>query len=110
MAKFNKNAGEYLFHEGDRADQMFYIMHGTVSLPEIGVERSEGQVLGEIGIFSPTSKRITSVKCKTDCEFLTITTAKVIDLYYQNPKFGIYLLRLITKRLVDEVDRLKKST
>ena len=110
MTKFHKKAGEYLFYEGDKADQMFYVVQGTVSLPEVGVERSVGQMLGEIGLFSPTAQRITSVQCKTDCDFLTISADKVIDLYYQNPKFGIYLLRLITGRLVHEVDRLKKKS
>lgn len=108
MSRLHIKAGDYLFHGGDKADQMFYIVKGTVSLPEIGVNRSAGQMLGEIGLFSPTSSRITSAQCKTDCDFLTITAEKVIDLYYQNPKFGIYLLRLITGRLIQEVDRLKK--
>lgn len=108
MNRQHVNAGEYLFRGGDEADRMFYILRGTVQLPDIGVEREAGQVIGEIGLFSPTLQRTTSALCKTDCDFLTISRKKVLDLYYQNPTFGIYLLRLITGRLVQEVNRLQR--
>ncbi len=107
MSKRQVKAGEYLFHGGDQADGMLYIARGTVSLPEVGVERQAGEIIGEIGLFSPERRRTTSARCKTDCDFLFISDKKVLSLYHQNPKFGIYLLRLIVGRLVQEVDRLK---
>ena len=107
MSKRQAKAEEYLFHGGDQADGMLYIVRGTVSLPEVGVERQVGQIIGEIGLFSPERRRTTSARCKTDCDFLFISDKEVLSLYHQNPKFGIYLLRLIVGRLVQEVDRLK---
>ena len=109
MSRRHMRRGEYLFHEGDHADQMFYLLRGTLYLPEVRVERGAGQVIGEIGLFSPQMKRTMSAQCKTDCDFLSITGTKVLDLYYQNPKFGIYLLRLIAGRLIQDVDRLKNQ-
>jgi CRP/FNR family cyclic AMP-dependent transcriptional regulator len=109
MKRQRARAGDRLFRSGDRADRMFYIVSGTVSLPEAGVERSAGDVIGEIGLFSPVGQRTTSAHCSTDCELLVITDRQVFDLYYQNPKFGIFLLRLITGRLINEVDRLKQG-
>jgi hypothetical protein len=106
MSKRHMRCGEYLFHKGDHADQLFYIARGTLYLPEVSVERGAGQMVGEIGLFSPHLKRISSAQCKTDCDLLAITDTKVLDLYYQNPKFGIYLLRLITGRLIADVDRM----
>ena len=108
MSKRQAQAEEYLFHGGDYADGMFYITRGIVSLPEVGVERQVGQIIGEIGLFSPERRRITSARCETDCDFLFISDKEVLRLYHQNPKFGIYLLRLIVGRLVREVDRLKE--
>jgi CRP/FNR family cyclic AMP-dependent transcriptional regulator len=107
MRRRRAAAGEQLFRCGERADEMFYIVRGTVLLPEVGAHRTAGQMIGEIGLFSPQGTRTASARCETDCEFLSISGKKVLDLYYQNPKFGIYLLRLITGRLVEEVDRLK---
>ena len=51
MTKRQAKAEEYLFHGGDQADGMLYIVRGTVSLPEVGVERQAGQIIAEIGLF-----------------------------------------------------------
>jgi len=109
MKKRQMRTGDYLFRRGEMADEMFYIVRGQVALPEIEVERSAGQMIGEIGLFSPNRQRTASARCKTDCELLSITGTQVLDLYYQNPNFGIYLIRLITARLIQEVDRLHQS-
>ncbi|MCB1725293.1 MAG: cyclic nucleotide-binding domain-containing protein [Chromatiaceae bacterium] len=103
-------AGERLFTIGDRADEMFYIARGSVSLPELGMQRATGEVIGEIGLFSPGRQRTSSAVCTTECRLMTISGASVRDLYYQNPKFGWYLLNLITGRLVREVERLQRRS
>ncbi|MEJ2576144.1 MAG: cyclic nucleotide-binding domain-containing protein [Gammaproteobacteria bacterium] len=108
MSRRRVRAGEYLFRVDDYADEIFYIVRGTVSLPEVGVERTAGDMIGEIGLFAPNRARIASARCETDCELLTISEEKVLNLYYQSPEFGIYLVRLITGRLVRKVDRLKQ--
>lgn len=110
MERQRAKAGALLFREGDSADRMYYIVSGELGLPEVGAVRSAGDVIGEIGLFSPQRQRISSARCLSDCEFMTITDRKVLDLYYQNPEFGFFLLRLITGRLVHEVDRLKQAT
>jgi hypothetical protein len=38
---------------------------------------------------------------------LTITYDKVQELYFQNPTFGFYFLRLTTERLLQNVARLE---
>ena len=38
---------------------------------------------------------------------LTITYDKVRQLYFQNPTFGFYLLRLTTERLLQNLARLE---
>ena len=107
MDRLSLAEGAALFRAGDEADRLFYIAKGTVELTEIDVQRGAGDMIGEIGVFSPYGRRTSSARCATACELLTISHQKVFDLYYQNPQFGIYLLRLITGRMVEEVDRLK---
>jgi CRP-like cAMP-binding protein len=38
---------------------------------------------------------------------LTITYEKLMELYFQNPEFGYYFLRLTTERLMQNIARLE---
>jgi CRP/FNR family transcriptional regulator, cyclic AMP receptor protein len=40
---------------------------------------------------------------------LTATYQQVKELYFQNPQFGFYFLRLTTERLFDNIGRLEKE-
>ncbi len=59
-------------------------------------------MIGEIGLFSPDRKRTTSAICETDVEAHTLAEDKVWQLYYQNPKFGFYLVQLVIHRLLED--------
>ena len=39
---------------------------------------------------------------------LTVTYQQVEELYFQNPAFGFYFLRLATARLFENITRLQK--
>lgn len=59
-------------------------------------------MIGEIGLFSPDHQRTTSAICETEVEALTLAEDKVLQLYYQNPKFGFYLVQLVVRRLLED--------
>ena len=40
---------------------------------------------------------------------LTITYDRLLELYFQNPEFGYYFLRLTTERLMQNIARLEGS-
>jgi CRP-like cAMP-binding protein len=40
-----------------------------------------------------------TARCKTDVRAATITYDRFKELYFQNPEFGFYLLRLVVARL-----------
>ncbi len=40
-----------------------------------------------------------TVRCKTDVRVATITYDRFKVLYFQNPQFGFYLLRLVVARM-----------
>jgi CRP/FNR family cyclic AMP-dependent transcriptional regulator len=88
-------AGEVLFNKGDPATRLYLIQHGQVRFPEIGKVIAPGQIFGEVGVFAPQSVRTLSAICEEDCRLYTITREKVLELYYQNPKFGFFLIRLV---------------
>src|SRR5579872_2430146 len=99
-------AGEFIFRKGDPQTDVLYIVSGTVRLPEIEVTVSAGELLGEMAIFSPTMERSLSAVCVTDVESLHMPTDSVLKLYFQNPEFGLYLVRLITRRLLQDTHLL----
>ena len=45
--------GEILFRKGDAAHDIIFIMSGSLRIPELGIEISPGDVVGELGMLSP---------------------------------------------------------
>ena len=100
--KFAK--GDVLFRAGDPSKKMYLVQSGTVRLKELGKVLGPGEVLGEIGILSPSNRRTASAVCDTEVEIMSITEEKVLQLYYQDPKFGLFLVRLVIQRLLKNID------
>jgi len=99
--------GEVLFHKGDTANEMFYTVSGKFLVSEIGVELAPGRIMGELGFLSPKNRRTQTVECIENGEALTITYDKLLELYFQNPEFGYYFLRLTSERLLQNIARLE---
>jgi len=72
------------------------IHSGHADFPELRKRLSAGDVFGEIGLFAPQQVRTATAICADDCRLGTITGEKVVELYYQNPKFGLFLIRLVS--------------
>lgn len=101
MRNVQKPAGNLLFTKGDKPDQMIIIKSGTIHLKEIDAHCGPGDVLGEIGDFTPDNKRTCTAVCETECDLYTLNNDYMIQLYYQNPKFGMYLMRVVVARQLD---------
>ncbi|WP_429257469.1 LuxR C-terminal-related transcriptional regulator [Paraburkholderia sp. GAS334] len=99
MTPIRFKAGEVLFHKHAQSDALYYVVRGTVSLQEIGIEVGPGTMLGEIGLFSPDHRRTCTARCQSDCELLSASAAHAMRLYYQDPEFATYLIHLITRRM-----------
>jgi len=93
--------GDILFKKGDTADKMYYLCKGRIELKENNLIVEKGNLLGEMGIFSPHKERTGTAICMDDeMELYSITEKGVKQLYYQNPEFGFYLVKLITGRFI----------
>ena len=99
------HAGEILFRRGDTADRILYVSRGEVKLAEIGEAIRAGELIGEIGLFSPDRRRTHTIVCETEGELYEMTDEMIFQLYYQNPKLGFYFMRLVTSRLLKDVER-----
>lgn len=104
MKKEEFKAGEVIFKKGDAASKMFYLQQGRVKIKELDKTLGIGEVIGEMGIFSSDKNRTATVYCESDAVFYTIPETQVLQLYYQNPEFGIYLVQLIVKRFAKHAE------
>ncbi len=102
-------AGEVLFRDGDPADRMFYVVSGRYRLVEMGVAVEHGAIVGELGFVAPDRARTQTLECTEAGEVLQITYDQLSQLYFQNPKFGFYFLRLTSQRLFHDIARLETA-
>lgn len=102
-------AGHVLFRQGDKADELFYVASGTLRLEGVGVTIEAGNLVGEIGVFSPERLRTMTVICESDCELYQMTDEQIYRMYYQDPKLGFYFMKLIVERLLSDIQRNKAA-
>lgn len=107
MSERRYRKGDLLFAKGETADEMFYTMTGRYVLVELGIEIQPGHLVGELAMLSPDNRRTATLECIEDGTVLSITYEQVEQLYYQNPTFGFYFLRLATARLFHNIGRME---
>ena len=88
---------------------MYYTVTGKFLVKEIGVELPPGRVMGELGFLAPDNKRTATVECIEDGQVLFILYDKVRELYFQDPDFGFYFLKLTSERLLQNIARLESE-
>lgn len=101
--------GDIVFHKGDKADAMYYSVSGRYRLCEMGMDIPTGQVFGDLGLLAPDNQRTQTIECIEDGEVLTATYEQVKELYFQNPQFGFYFLKLTSERLFENITRLEQE-
>ncbi|HEY7246379.1 MAG TPA: cyclic nucleotide-binding domain-containing protein [Xanthobacteraceae bacterium] len=109
MTKRRYRQGDVLFRRDDEANEMFLVVKGTYVIPELGKNIEPGEIFGELGLLTSEQRRTQSVECTEAGHVLTITYDKVRELYFENPEFGFYLLRLVSERLLQEVGQLRRA-
>lgn len=87
-----------IFSKGDVADRAYVLIDGTVEIVEHGARLGPGAIFGEMALFTRAGKRTATAKCLTEVSLLSITYEQFEQLYFQNPEFGLYLVRLIVRR------------
>ena len=100
-----RKAGTEIFKAGDAADHLLLINSGRFRLAEASIELGAGEVVGELGFLSPGNKRTMTLVCIEDGETAKVSYSDIKQLYFQNPKFGFFLLQLVGKRLFQNIER-----
>lgn len=108
MSRREVKAGTTLWHRGDKASEMLYVHTGQLKLQEYDELMGPGSLVGEIGLFAPDNRRTRTIVCATDCTLYGLSAEAMALLYYENPKLGYHVMRLIVARLMHDVDVASK--
>ena len=104
MTRRQAKAGQTLWNKGDKATEMLYVESGRLNLIEYDESIGAGAIVGEIGLFAPDNRRTRTVVCETDCTLYGLSADAMAQLYYQNPKLGFHVMRMIVARLMHDTD------
>ncbi|MCF8179033.1 MAG: cyclic nucleotide-binding domain-containing protein [Sulfuritalea sp.] len=104
MTRERTKQGEWLFKKGDLADRLYVLKKGRINLVEFGKSLETGAVFGEVGIFSEDALRTSSACAEEDCELFSLTSEKAIELFYQDPRFGFYIVRTLARYVSESAD------
>ncbi len=107
MTKRKCRQGDLLFRKNDLANEMFLAAKGTYLVSELNKTIKSGEIFGELGLLTSEQRRTQSVECVESGHVLTIAYDKVRELYFENPEFGFYFLRLTSERLLQQVALLE---
>jgi CRP/FNR family transcriptional regulator, cyclic AMP receptor protein len=109
MKRRQAKAGQTLWRRGDTATEMLYLQSGTLRLVEYGEILGPGSLVGEIGLFAPDNRRTQSLECASDCVLFSLTAPALYQLYYQNPKLGFHIMRLVVGRLIRDAAQARSA-
>ncbi len=96
-------AGMTIFRRGDEPDHLYLIEKGQVYLEEIDVTLGAGEIFGEIAFFSDAKERMATARCTEDTRIYMVDEKTFMQLNFQDPSFGIQVMRIITRRIVESV-------
>ncbi|MEM7076616.1 MAG: cyclic nucleotide-binding domain-containing protein [Pseudomonadota bacterium] len=94
------NAGDVLFEKGDPVDSLYYLAEGAVEIEGQDVTVPAGNILGEMAFFNSSAARMATVRCVEDTVVYEVNEKRFTRLQYEDPKFAMSVMRLVTKRLV----------
>ncbi len=68
-----------------------------------------GGVVGELALLAPNQQRTQTLECVEDAEIMQISYDRIKGLYFENPSFGFYFLRLTSARLFQNIGKLEAT-
>jgi len=78
---------------------------GTLRQVEHEKALPAGALAGDLGLSAPDNRRTLTLEAVSDCVVYSLTAEEMALLYYQNPKLGFHVMRLIVARLMRDAQR-----
>ncbi|MFA6350092.1 MAG: alpha-amylase family glycosyl hydrolase, partial [Candidatus Omnitrophota bacterium] len=102
-------AGEIIFEEGKKGNELYIIKNGRAkvtkhALPGFVGYACEGEIIGEMALLAPDSKRKATAVALEDMDVLVLTRARFNRLLKRMPQLQCVISALIHKRTVEFLD------
>ncbi len=104
MKQVKLSEGFTLYHIGDLSEDAFILVKGEIFLLEPGVTLKAGAFFGEMGLFTEENRRTATAVAVTDVDLLCVRYDELLELSAQNPQFGFYLMKLMMRRMQQNVE------
>ncbi len=102
-------AGDVLFEKGDPVDSLYYLAEGRVEVEGQNVTVGAGKIFGEMAFFNSSAMRMATVRCLEDTVVYELNEKRFTRLQYEDPKFAMAVMRLVTKRLVANAAHMQEA-
>ena len=94
-------AGDVIFREGDKADELFVIKSGHVRI-QVGnrtmADLTTDNIFGEMALIDSEPRSATAVAI-TDVELVPVSEKQFLFLVTQTPYFALRVMRILAQRL-----------
>ena len=114
--RYQLEAGEYLFRQGDTTNTVFGILDGECSVlvdsanGEINIAQyGVGELVGEMAVISG-EPRSASIRANTACEVIGFESVLFLNTVTNNPSTAFKMMRLLSDRLILLRKQLEKIT
>lgn len=101
-AKILLRPGDFLFREGDDADALYIVSHGSLRIMSGSAVYEivqAGGIIGEMAIVDPGMPRSASVIAGTYAELIKIDSGDFLALIGAAPDFALMVMRVMSRRL-----------
>ena len=107
----NYKAGEVIFNEGSRGEELYILKRGKVRIElALGQEGdsagihtvTEGQIFGEL-ILVDKGQRSATAECESDCELMVLDRDRLYSLFEKNSHIGYTIMRNIASVLARRI-------
>ena len=104
IKKFIKryNTGEIVFAEGEKGNNMFYIISGSINISkneQIIRVMKKGEYFGEMSMLVNTLRTATAIAAEPDTQLVSISHDNFDVILRENPKIVLSILKEMTSRL-----------
>ncbi|MCL2129239.1 MAG: cyclic nucleotide-binding domain-containing protein [Treponema sp.] len=104
--------GDVVLTEGDTSDFLYYISSGTYDVlhnnKKVGYMSPEDIFMGEMS-FLLNQRRSATIKATSPGKLILLTQKTFINVIHEFPHYGIFLSKLIAKRLVRSNEQTAKT-
>lgn len=92
-------ADTVIFSLGDAVDQLYLVERGRIRIEEVGVDIPPGQIFGEIAFFTDAATRTATARTVEDTVLYELTEQRFMRLQFEDPSFGLAVMRTVTRRM-----------